>query len=231
MTRFTLDGNIPDQSLGGAVTMRVERLRVAVAFRREADRLAVESALARDMRIVARADCASTLTATLAQVAAHVLVADCDLGLACGATPPMVVALWSTERSDTRLAQFIQSKGEGVAFLDGDSGELSRAVNAVAAGGVWVTPNLGGELLTIARSNPRPRERAVPALTDRETSVLGLLVDGHTDVEIARMLHLGVRTVKHHTANLRHKFAARNRSHLAALSMRSGGHVRATVAG
>jgi DNA-binding CsgD family transcriptional regulator len=58
-----------------------------------------------------------------------------------------------------------------------------------------------------------PRLRAV-GVTAREAEVLGLVVDGLTNAEVARRLHLSVRTVDHHVANLLAKTGAANRAGL-----------------
>ena len=51
-------------------------------------------------------------------------------------------------------------------------------------------------------------------LTDRELEVLRLVGLGHTNVEIAGMMHLSVRTVESHRAHLQDKLAAVSRSDL-----------------
>jgi DNA-binding CsgD family transcriptional regulator len=51
-------------------------------------------------------------------------------------------------------------------------------------------------------------------VTAREAEVLGLVVDGLTNAEVARRLHLSVRTVDHHVANLLAKTGAANRAGL-----------------
>jgi DNA-binding NarL/FixJ family response regulator len=61
---------------------------------------------------------------------------------------------------------------------------------------------------------PRPFD-----LTEREAEVLGLLVRGASDAEIARRLVISVRTANRHAANILGKTGAPNRTAAAALAL------------
>lgn len=56
-------------------------------------------------------------------------------------------------------------------------------------------------------------------LTPREREILGLLAVGLTNREIAARLHLSVRTVETHRANLQSKLQLRRRSELVAYAI------------
>ena len=57
-----------------------------------------------------------------------------------------------------------------------------------------------------------PPEPPTESLTERELEVLGLLVTGRTNAEIARDLFVAVGTVKAHVNNIYRKLGARNRA-------------------
>jgi NarL family two-component system response regulator LiaR len=59
-------------------------------------------------------------------------------------------------------------------------------------------------------------------LTQRELDVLRLVADGTGNVEIARMLHIGLGTVKGHIRDIRVKLYANDRTHAAVRAVRSG---------
>jgi DNA-binding CsgD family transcriptional regulator len=60
---------------------------------------------------------------------------------------------------------------------------------------------------------PRASTRSNPAgLTSRELGVLVLLTQGHTNVEIARRLHLSAKTIDHHVSSILEKLEARSRA-------------------
>jgi DNA-binding CsgD family transcriptional regulator len=82
---------------------------------------------------------------------------------------------------------------------------------AFAAGGVW----LGWRLTARPESGPfEPNLKAQAALglTGQEMKVLGLLVAGQSNKEIARALGLSPNTVKTHLANLFAKLAVGRRT-------------------
>jgi DNA-binding CsgD family transcriptional regulator len=63
---------------------------------------------------------------------------------------------------------------------------------------------------------------ASPILTIREIECLTLLVRGHSDEQISKLLGMSVRTVRFHFNNAREKFPATSRTHLAALAVAQG---------
>lgn len=63
---------------------------------------------------------------------------------------------------------------------------------------------------------------ASPILSMREIECLVLLVRGHSDEQISKMLGLTTRTVRFHLINGRDKFPATSRTHLAALAVAQG---------
>lgn len=64
---------------------------------------------------------------------------------------------------------------------------------------------------------PAPRTRGNPAgLTGRQTQVMGLLIEGLTNAEIADALVLSVRTIDSHVAAVLGKVGSRTRRDVAA---------------
>jgi DNA-binding CsgD family transcriptional regulator len=59
-------------------------------------------------------------------------------------------------------------------------------------------------------------------LTPREADVLRLIAAGHSNQEVADALHLSVRTVERHIANLYDKIDARHRGDAVASAFRLG---------
>lgn len=68
----------------------------------------------------------------------------------------------------------------------------------------------------------RLRDPRSARLTARETQVLQLIADGHTDEEIAAQLRVGVRTAVSHVRSARWALGARNRAHAVALAYLAG---------
>lgn len=70
---------------------------------------------------------------------------------------------------------------------------------------------------------PRASTRDNPAgLTSREVDVLTLLVQGHTNAELARRLHLSAKTIDHHVSSILEKLEVRSRTEAVAAAFGLG---------
>ena len=63
-------------------------------------------------------------------------------------------------------------------------------------------------------TDPTDRLLISRGLSAREIEVARLLADGHTNAEMAAALHLSVRTVEHHRANVFRKLRVKSRAAL-----------------
>ena len=70
------------------------------------------------------------------------------------------------------------------------------------------------------RSARDSTEKAVPALTDRERQIIGLVSEGLSNKEIGRRLKITDGTVKVHLHTLFEKLKVPNRTALAAVQLR-----------
>ncbi|MAI36226.1 response regulator transcription factor [Alteromonas sp.] len=93
---------------------------------------------------------------------------------------------------------------------------LASVARVIEAGGMWI-PN---ELLSVTTSNIATNlqaKRVLPtlkSLTNRERDVLGCILDGLSNKEIARVLGITERTVKEYVGTLLNKFRAKDRINL-----------------
>ena len=113
-----------------------------------------------------------------------------------------------TMQDDPGYAREAMLRGaRGYLLKEADEAELVQAVRTVAAGGTYLQPELGARLLTDSAA-PSP----AAALTQREREILRLIALGHTNLQIADHLHLSVRTVESHRANLQAKLGVSGRA-------------------
>lgn len=81
-----------------------------------------------------------------------------------------------------------------------------EALRKVIAGGVYVSPNFGDQLIyKVARSEGDPAHSPLDALTDREMEVLQLIGGGKGSRQIAEELHLSVKTIESHRLHIKEK--------------------------
>jgi DNA-binding NarL/FixJ family response regulator len=107
--------------------------------------------------------------------------------------------------------------------------EIMEAIASILAGRVYVTPALArfGAFQAAPQANAEPLQHLTPALqgsaqaprlTKRQTEVLHLLAQGQPTKQIARVLDLGIGTVKIHLAAVFRALNAKNRTEAALLA-------------
>jgi DNA-binding NarL/FixJ family response regulator len=103
-------------------------------------------------------------------------------------------------------------------FIMKDEGGLAllRAIREVLRGQAYLGGRLAARMRTPGRpTGSGPREPAVERLSDRELEIFNLLGQGRRSAEIATLLHLSVKTVDTHRANMREKLDLPNGAALA----------------
>ena len=166
--------------------------------------------------VVAEAGSAAEVDSTVRRQQVGLVVLDLDLGEDNGLdvlarlsrldpAPAVVVLTMHDDAHHVRAA--LQHGALGYVLKDNIATSLLQAMDAATDGRAWIDPRLG-PVLAAADSHPR--------LSEREVHVLELLVDGHTSPEIARRLHLSVRSVDGTRARLRAIFEVRTAAELLA---------------
>jgi two-component system response regulator NreC len=97
---------------------------------------------------------------------------------------------------------------DGYLLETAETTDLFAGIRAVAAGETYLQPSLGAKL---ARSR---QADTTLGLSPQEKHVLRLLVLGHTNVDVARLCHTGLRTAETHRANIQRKLDRRTRAEL-----------------
>jgi len=96
------------------------------------------------------------------------------------------------------------------------AGELINAANTVIAGGTYISKNFAsGAIAALKNASVRKVAMQALSLTAREDQIVGLLLEGRTNKEIASDLGLTERTVKHYMTILMQKLNVRNRVEVA----------------
>lgn len=117
----------------------------------------------------------------------------------------------------------------GYVLKESASEELVAAVEVVARGGYYITPQLTKQLVNqFLRVSPSPDDGYdYSALTDRELEVLRMIGEGMTNREIAEEINLTVRTVQTHRTHIMQKLDLHSRAEL----MRSAVHLSLGTSG
>jgi two-component system, NarL family, response regulator LiaR len=130
---------------------------------------------------------------------------------------PEVQVLALTSFQERHLVQeAIQAGALGFLYKDTEPQALVQAVRAIAAGQPSLAPQATRALM---QSVTQPAEPGGD-LTQRERDVLGLMVKGATNAEIARQMSLSLSTVGFHVGNILMKLGASNRTEAVGLALR-----------
>jgi DNA-binding NarL/FixJ family response regulator len=143
-----------------------------------------------------------------------------------GPDAPRVLVL-TTFDLDEHVYDALAAGAGGFLLKDVTAERLFEAVRIVAAGEALLAPGITRRLIAeFARLRPRApdpsAQRALAALTPRETDVLRLLAEGLSNPEIAGRLHVGEETVKTHVSRILSKLGLRDRTQAVVVAYETG---------
>jgi DNA-binding NarL/FixJ family response regulator len=114
----------------------------------------------------------------------------------------------------TLLVEALDAGVRGFVLKEAPLADVSRAIETVAKGGIYVDPVLAGILASGEAT------QQLTMLTQREREVLRLLADGLRNEEIGRRLHIAGETARAHIRNAMRKLDADTRTHAVAVALR-----------
>ncbi len=136
---------------------------------------------------------------------------------------PRIRTLMLVAGVDDYVLELLQVGAAGFLLRDMDPRQLSAAIQVVAAG-YKVLASAGDSLDSQAVQSALASTSGdrLSALTPREREVLGLVVRGHSNSEIAASLTLSESTVKYHVQRLLGKLGVHDRVHAVIYAYEAG---------
>jgi DNA-binding NarL/FixJ family response regulator len=131
--------------------------------------------------------------------------------------PDIEVLALTSVLEDASVIGAVRAGAIGYLLKTTEADELRRAIKAAAAGQVQLSPEAAVRLMREVRAPESPE-----ALTERETQVLRLVAQGMGNKQIARVLHVGEKTVKTHVSNVLGKLGVQSRTQAALHAVRIG---------
>jgi two-component system, NarL family, response regulator DesR len=128
--------------------------------------------------------------------------------------PNTAVLLYSGVNDRGLVSDALDAGARGFALKDAPLEDLSRAIDTVAAGGLYIDPVLAAALASSRRTDSRK------ALSAREREVLRMLAEGGSYAEIGSKLYLSPDTVRAHAQRAMTKLGARTRTQAVAVALR-----------
>jgi NarL family two-component system response regulator LiaR len=131
---------------------------------------------------------------------------------------PSVQVLALTSFKEENLVQgALQAGAIGYLLKDVTADELARAIRAAHAGRATLSPEAAQALVHAASQPPAPGFD----LTERELVVLGLMVEGLNNTQIAARLTVSPSTIKSHVSNILTKLGVASRTEAVTLALRT----------
>lgn len=106
----------------------------------------------------------------------------------------------------------------GYILKDADDVTILKAIETVQSGGQFLSPQLQQQLVEDMFRAKRKNNQ----LTRREKEILLLIVNEHTNQEIADKLFLSLHTVENHRISLLHKLEVKNTAGLVKVALETG---------
>ena len=135
--------------------------------------------------------------------------------------PEVRVLLLTVHEDDGLLQEAIRSGASGYILKRAAESELINAIHAVDRGDIYVHPSMTRALFEEQHKN-MPINAVEATLTLREIEVLKLIAQGHTNRQVGEILHLSMRTVESHRANLMAKLNLTSRVELVRYALKHG---------
>jgi DNA-binding NarL/FixJ family response regulator len=107
---------------------------------------------------------------------------------------------------------------------------IAPAIRKVAAGDIYVTPRFRDRLVFQAIQSLEGMGSPVDPLSDRELEVLRFLGKGLGTRDIARTLHLSVKTIETHRAHIKEKLGFKEAAEMIRFAIDWVGHEEGSLA-
>jgi DNA-binding NarL/FixJ family response regulator len=120
--------------------------------------------------------------------------------------PAVRVVMLSMYDNPEYVQQALQAGARGYVLKDAPAAEIVGAIDAVSAGGTFLSPAVSQRLFR----SQAPR----PLLTPRESEILSALGRGQSSKQIARDLGLSVRTVEAHRQSIKRRLGIEGQAEL-----------------
>ena len=135
--------------------------------------------------------------------------------------PDIIVLALTIHESDEFVLQAFDAGANGYCAKDSSLEEFKVAVQTVLEGKTYISPQVADKVMTgYLESSKKLKDKTDwDSITQRQKEVLKLVAEGYKNKEIAEMLHISVKTVEKHRANIMKKLDLHSASELTAYAI------------
>jgi DNA-binding NarL/FixJ family response regulator len=131
--------------------------------------------------------------------------------------PDQVVLALTISEAEEDIVEMVAAGASGYVLKDVDPASLARSIQDAKAGHFQLNDALTRRVIVrLGSTLKRSRRPLAEPLTERETQILRMVVEGMSNKAIASRLGLGEGTVKSHLRNIYRKLQVRTRAEAAA---------------
>jgi two-component system nitrate/nitrite response regulator NarL len=219
-------------STGGSSNRTRKRIKVLLVDDHPVVRKGISFCLAQHAHLLVVGEAGDGLEALVKarELLPDIMLLDIDLpqmsGLAVAEAlrkelPNIKVLILSMYQRAEYLPRILQSGARGYVLKDTSPEELVKAIETVAAGDCYFSPEIARLALNqVVQGNQAGPELA--GLTNREREVLILVAGGLSNKELADKLNVGVRTVETHRARIMRKLGIHSVAGLTRFALAKG---------
>jgi DNA-binding NarL/FixJ family response regulator len=126
--------------------------------------------------------------------------------------------------SDHYVLEAFEAGADGYCLKDAGRNELMMAIDSVLQGKRYISPSISDNVLEgyLTGRKKLKSQTTWDTITPREKEVLKLLGEGYQNKEISDLLHISVKTVEKHRANIMNKLDLHNAAALTAYAIEHG---------
>ena len=138
--------------------------------------------------------------------------------------PAVRILALTMHDGEDHIYALLKAGARGFLLKESASADLVQAIRAVVDGGIYLHPRISSKVVAeyLKRPHPSARKAGQDGLTPRETQILRLIAEAHTNREIAYLLVISVKTVEAHRTRIMEKLEIHNVAGLTRYAIRRG---------
>lgn len=136
--------------------------------------------------------------------------------------------IFSMHNNQEYMVEAVENGAMGYLLKDTSKEEILKAIDTVSKGNKYFPPNVSALIIdgllaqkreSVKTTTKKEVESPLKVLSKQEKVILGYIIEGLSSQEISEKLHLSVRTISNHRANMMRKAKVKNTAELVRLAM------------
>ncbi|RMF25307.1 MAG: DNA-binding response regulator [Cyanobacteria bacterium J083] len=211
----------------------IRQLRILIVEDDPLMQLGLEGALTdyAEIEIIGQADDGYTAVEMALQLKPELILMDIGLPVKDGIAatqeikahlPATKIVMLTSHTLQTEVVAALASGADAYCIKGASVERLYTAITAAQDGATYLDPQIAKLVIDSLKTSPVKVKPIEHSLSEREMDVLKLIVEGKSNVEIAKELYLSPNTIKTHVRGIMNKLAVDDRVQAAVVALRLG---------